>query len=105
MVQFPPLAQAHTSTVGTNEEEAPLLSVAVNTRGSVVGSDKFQRKMYSPSPTTSKMELCNSPPCTLRVMLSPGSTAVREYTDSVPMLTLNTVSAEMFGGKFSACKE
>lgn len=100
-VQIPPLTQAHTSTMGTKVDEAPLESLAANTRGSVVTSCKFQRKTYSPSPLFSKTEFGGSPPSTKSVKLSPVSTTMMVNTDSCPTVILKTASAEMFGGKLA----
>ena len=76
-VQFPPLAQAHTSTTGEKINEAPLESLATNTSSSRVRAINVQRKRYSPSSTSSKKELLGNPPWTLKVKLSSGSTTVR----------------------------
>lgn len=100
-VQFPPLTQAHTSTIGTKTEEAPLVSLATKTRGSVVISCKVQRNSNSPSSFSSKTEFSGSPPRTLRVNSSPGSSTKSVKVDSSPRLTLNVASAEIFGGKLS----
>lgn len=100
-MQLPPLAQAQISTIGINVDEAPLESLAMNTRGSVVICCKFQRKIYSSPSADSRTELGGSPSRMVRVKLSPGSITVMKNTDSCPTLTLNTASADMFGGKFA----
>ena len=104
-VQFPPLTQAHTSTVGMKTVAAPLVSLASNMSGSVVISCKFQRKTYSPSEISSSTEFSGRPPRMFNVNSSPGSTTERKYTDSLPTLTLNVASAVMLGGKLSGSEE
>ena len=105
LVQIPPLAQAHISTMGVKVDEAPLESLAKNVRESVVTSCKFQRRMYSFSPMWSKAELGGSPPSTVSVISSPGSSTRIVYADSCPRVTLKTISAEMFGGKLAVKDE
>ena len=91
--------------MGTKVEAAPLESLATNTKGSVVSSSNTQRKIYSPSPTFSRVELAGSPPTTSSVKLSPVSTTVSGYRDSSPRKTEKTAAAVMLGAEFSAEKE
>ncbi len=97
--QLPPLTQAQTSTEGANNELAPLVSFAINTSGLFVASNKVHLKMNTPDDNSSKTEFSGSPPSTLSVKLSPGSTTLIISTDSRPTLILKGDSADMFGGK------
>jgi hypothetical protein len=87
--------------LGVKIDEAPWESLATNARGAVVTSCRFQRKMYTPSPVSSKAEFGSGSPRIDSVKSSPVSSTTRVCTDSCPTVTLKIAPADILGGKLA----
>ena len=102
-VHSPSLVQGHTTSCGVSSETALPESVArklkAGTSDRFVITSRFQLKVYSPSPLSSKLAPSGIPPTTSTVKVSPSSTTVKLYTALCPTVTLNTLCPVIFGGK------
>ena len=103
-VHSPPLAQAHTSTLGLRVDEAFKESLAKKFREMLVGCWRVQTKVNDPSLLSIKSEKTGSPPSTPTMKVSPGSVTVNLYCACCPTVTLNTLSPVMLGGKLAKAR-